>query len=269
MSAFDAANAFAGKVGFVTGGATGIGLACARAITAGGGRVMLCARREDTLREAAADLGANAAWIACDVTDDASVDAAVTATVERFGRLDLAVNSAGTGGAGPILDVTTEDFQRVLDANLTGAFRCLRAEGRVMQAAGGGSIVNISSIAGALTHPWMSHYCISKAGLNMLTQCAADELGEFGIRVNAVMPGIVETPLAAVLAGEAVSREEYLRRMPISRIGRTEDVAAVVGFLLSDAASWVTGQVFGVDGGHTLRQGPNLVPLFKQLRGGS
>jgi NAD(P)-dependent dehydrogenase (short-subunit alcohol dehydrogenase family) len=258
----------ADKVGLVTAGATGIGLACARAIAEAGGKVMICARRADTLRAAAEALGPNAAWIVCDVTDDASVDAAVAATLERFGPLTLAVNSAGTATVGPVLDVTSAEFQRVLDTNLTGAFRCLRAEGHAMKRAGGGSIVNISSIAGALTHPWMSPYCVSKAGLNMLTQCAADELGEFGIRINAVMPGVVKTPMAAMLSSEAVSREEYLRRMPLARIGEPEDVAAVVGFLLSDAASWITGQVFAVDGGHTLRQGPNLVPLFSQLSGG-
>jgi NAD(P)-dependent dehydrogenase (short-subunit alcohol dehydrogenase family) len=257
------------KVAFVTAGATGIGLACAQAIADAGGKVMICARREDTLREAADAIGPNAAWVVCDVTDDASVDAAVAATLERFGQLTLAVNSAGTAAAGPVLDVTTAEFQRVLDANLTGAFRCLRAEGRAMKQAGGGSIVNISSIAGALTHPWMSPYCVSKAGLNMLTRCAADELGEFGIRVNALMPGVVKTPMAAVLSDDPGSREEYLRRMPLARIGEPADVAAAVGFLLSDAASWITGQVFGVDGGHTLRQGPNLVPLFSGLSGGS
>jgi len=253
-----------GKVGLVTAGATGIGFGCAKAILDGGGRVMICARREDTLREAAEQLGENAAWVACDVTDDASVDAAVAATVERFGQLALAVNSAGTAGAGPLLDVTTEDFQRVLDTNLTGAFRCVRAEARAMREHGG-SIVNISSIAGALTHRWMSAYCVSKAGLNMLTQCAADELGEVGIRVNAVMPGVVKTPMASVLTDVPIAREEYLRRMPLGRVGVPADVGAVVAFLLSDAASWITGQVFGVDGGHTLRQGPDLVPLFTQM----
>ena len=137
-----------------------------------------------------------------------------------------------------------------------------------MKEAGGGSIVNISSIAGALTHPWMSPYCASKAGVNMLTQCAADELGEHGIRVNAVMPGVVRTPMASMLADNEVSREEYLSLMPISRIGEPKDVGAMVAFLLSDEASWITGQLIGVDGGHTIRKGPNLVPLFESFMGG-
>jgi NAD(P)-dependent dehydrogenase (short-subunit alcohol dehydrogenase family) len=254
-----------GKVALVTAGATGIGLGCARAIVAGGGRVMICARRDDTLKRAAAELGENADWVVCDVTDDESVDAAVAATLARFGSLDAAVNSAGTGTAGSILATPTPEFQRVLDTNLTGAFRCLRAEARVMVEAGGGSIVNVSSIAGALPHRWMDAYCASKAGLNMLTRCAADDLGEHGIRVNAVMPGLVRTALAAPLTGNPDAVAEYLRRMPLGRVGETADVAGLVAFLLSDEASWITGQCVGVDGGHTLRQGPDLVPLFRQI----
>ena len=259
-----------GKVVLVTAGATGIGYGCAEKILAGGGRVMICARREDTLVDAAGRLGEGAAWIVCDVTDDASVDAAVAATKERFGRIDGLVNCAGTGSGGPILDIPTEELERVLDTNLKGAFRCLRAAGRAMRDAGeGGSIVNISSIAGALTHPWMSSYCISKAALDMLTRCAADELGEHGIRVNSVLPGVVETPLAAVLSSQEISRQEYLRLMPISRIGRPEDIGSSVAFLLSEETSWMTGQVFAVDGGHTLRKGPDLRPMFQQLAGGN
>ncbi len=253
------------KVAFVTAGATGIGFGCAEALVAAGAKVMICARREDTLRDAAAKLGTAAAWVACDVTDDKSVDDAVAATVARFGRLDLAVNSAGTGTASPILRTSTSEWERVLATNLTGAFRCVRAEARAMVEAGGGSIVNVSSIAGALTHPWMSPYCVSKAGLDMLTRCAADELGEHKIRVNSVLPGVVRTPMAAALSSVPVSRDEYLSLMPISRIGEPEDVGKLVAFLLSDDASWITGQLIAVDGGHTIRKGPNLVPLFSQF----
>jgi NAD(P)-dependent dehydrogenase (short-subunit alcohol dehydrogenase family) len=254
-----------GKVAFVTAGATGIGYGCAEAIVAAGGQVMICARREDTLADAAKRLGDAAAWVACDVTDDASVDAAVAATIERFGKLDLAVNSAGTGTGGPITDVPTAEFERVMATNLTGAFRCLRAEANAMIAGGaGGSIVNISSIAGALTHPWMSPYCASKAGLDMLTRCAADELGEHGIRVNSVLPGVVKTPMAQALSEVPNSRDEYLSLLPISRIREPADLGHAVAFLPSDAASWITGQLLPVDGGHTIRKGPNLEPLFKQ-----
>lgn len=256
---------FEGKVGFVTAGATGIGFACAREIVDGGGRVMICARRESTLVEAAEKLGPNAAWVVCDVTDDDSVNRAVEQTVKRLGAPHLAVNSAGVGMAGPMLKLTTEQFEGCIETNLTGTFRSIRAVGRVMQENGGGSIVNISSIAGSLTHPWMSPYCAAKAGLNMLTKCAADELGEYGIRVNAVEPGVTATPMASMLSDTEISRQEYLSLMPISRVGRTEDVSALVAFLLSDEASWITGEVVGVNGGHSIRKGPNLVPLFKSF----
>jgi NAD(P)-dependent dehydrogenase (short-subunit alcohol dehydrogenase family) len=165
-----------------------------------------------------------------------------------------------------VLNSTAEQFATVLDTNLTGVFRSMRAEAREIKHAGGGSIVNISSIAGALTHRYMSSYCASKAGLNMLTQCSADDLGEFGIRVNAVMPGLVKTDLAQPLWSNEGVVQEYKRRMPISRIGDPEDVSELVAFLLSDDASWITGQCIGVDGGHTIRQGPDLVePLFRHV----
>jgi NAD(P)-dependent dehydrogenase (short-subunit alcohol dehydrogenase family) len=169
------------------------------------------------------------------------------------------------GMAGSITAQPTEAFAMTLDTNLTGVFRCLRAEAKAMKKAGSGSIVNVSSIAGALTHPWMSAYCVSKAGVNMLTRCAADELGEFGIRVNAVMPGLVETELAVTLTSNDAAVAEYRRLMPISRIGVPNDVGVLVAFLLSDDSSWITGQCIGVDGGHTLRKGPDLVDLFRPL----
>jgi NAD(P)-dependent dehydrogenase (short-subunit alcohol dehydrogenase family) len=256
---------FDGKVAFITGGGTGIGLGCARPIVAGGGKVMLAGRREEVVQAAAKELGPNAAAVACDITSDESVEAAIKATIDRFGGLQLAVNSAGMPGTGSVLNALPAEVAMVVDTNVVGTFRCVRAEAQAMKRGGGGAIVNISSIAGGLTHRWMTSYCISKAAVNMLTACAADDLGEHKIRVNAVMPSLVPTDMAAPLVDAEASVAEYLRLMPIRRLGTTDDVGALVAFLLSDDAGWITGQCIPVDGGHTIRSGPDLVPFIKQF----
>ena len=256
---------FEGKTALVTGGGTGIGLACARAIARGGGRVVVCGRRHDVLERAVEELGKGASWVCCDVADEAAVQAAVATATERNGALSLAVNSAGVGSAGSLLRLSAAEFAQTIDVNLLGVFRALQAEARAMKESGGGAIVNISSIAGALTHRWMSAYCASKAAVNMLTRCAADELGEHGIRVNAVMPSLVDTELASLLVNDEDSVSEYRRLMPISRLGTPDDVGELVAFLLSDNASWITGQCIAVDGGHTVRQGPDLVKVFRKF----
>lgn len=258
-----AGDGLAGKVAFVTGGGTGIGLACARQLVAAGARVVIAGRREAVLREACAVLGGNAAWEACDAADEDAVAAAVDRAVDRHGRLDLAVNAAGVGSGGNLLQLDTAGFDAVIRTNLLGVYAAMRAEVRAMLAGGrGGSIVNISSIAAVLTHKGMPAYCVSKAAVNMLTRCMADDLGHKGIRVNAVMPGLVATDIVAELLAVEPAVEAYRAQMPLGREGQPGEVAAMVLTLLGDRASWVTGQCIGVDGGNTLRAAPDFSTMF-------
>jgi len=243
---------FTGKSGFVTGGGTGIGFACAQAIVERGGSVTIAGRRTDVLVAAASELGERAVWVPCDVTSTESVEEAISTAVERFGPLDLAVNSAFQAMVGSVLGTPPELFALTTEGTLNGTFRALQAEARAMVEAGG-AIVNISSVAGARSGRWEGAYSASKAGIDMLTRVAADELGRFGIRVNSVLPGLITTGNAAPLTDDPVVREGFVRQTPLERLGAPEDVARCVAFLLSDEASFITGQCVGVDGGLGLR----------------
>jgi NAD(P)-dependent dehydrogenase (short-subunit alcohol dehydrogenase family) len=254
-----------GRVALVTGGGSGIGLASAQAIVAAGGRVALMGRDAGKVEQAAAEIGAERAIaVPGDVANEDDVARVVAAVEARFGHLDIGVNAAGTGALAPVTDHPREEWARVMQINLDGTFFCVKHQGAAIVRGGrGGAIVNISSIAGALTHRLMSAYCVSKAGVEMLTRCAADELGEHQVRVNAIRPGLVPTDLATPLSSSPAVVENYLSLMPLARLGTVEDIANAVRFLVSDDASWITGQVLSVDGGHTLRAGPDVSLMWK------
>jgi NAD(P)-dependent dehydrogenase (short-subunit alcohol dehydrogenase family) len=267
----DAMLALEGKSALVTGGGSGIGLACARHLLRDGAIVTIAGRSEDKLRQAAAALaadippGAAVRVAVCDVTDEAAVASAVQiATVS--GRLDIAVANAGGGAAGPIVGMSLDEWRYAIDVNLAGTFLTVKHSARAMTA-GGGAIVAMSSIAGVLTHRFMSAYCASKAGVEMLVRCAADELGGLGIRVNAVRPGLVPTDLAAPLAADDLVVADYLDQMPLGRLGTPDDIASAVRWLAGPESSWVTGQCVAIDGGHTLRRGPRIESMVERFFG--
>src|SRR5262245_49617988 len=250
-----------GKFALVTGGGSGIGLACARHLLRDGATVTIAGRSEDRLGKAAAALrpdvprGAEVRTAVCDVADETAVQAAVERAASS-GRLDIAVANAGGGAVGSVVRMSLDEWRYTVDLNLAGTFLTVKHAAQAMT--DGGAIVAISSIAGTLTHRFMSAYCASKAGVEMLVRCAADELGALGIRVNAVRPGLVPTDLAAPLATNDAVVADYLDQMPLGRLGTTDDVAEAVRWLAGPESSWVTGQCIAIDGGHTLRRGPRI-----------
>ncbi len=237
------------KVALITGAARGIGLATARRFLADGWRVALLDIDGDTLGRTHAALPAQSTIaICCDVADAAGVGAAVARVAQEFGRLDVLVNNAGIAIFKPILDVTYEDWSRVLAVNLTGPFLCVQAAAPLMRDSGGGAIVNITSISGLRASTLRTAYGTSKAGLAHLTQQQAIELASLGIRVNAVAPGPVDTAMAKAVHTPEI-RAAYHDSIPLNRYGLERELAEAIFFLCSDRASYITGQTIAVDGG--------------------
>jgi NAD(P)-dependent dehydrogenase (short-subunit alcohol dehydrogenase family) len=238
------------RVAVVTGGARGIGLEVARWFLARDYRVALWDIDAETLGRTASELNDAARVLAihCDVSQPDQVDAATAKTEATFGRIDALVNNAGVAVFKPIGQTSFEEWQYVLGTNLNGPFLCTQAVAPVMKRGGGGAVVNIASISGLRASTLRVAYGTSKAALIHLTKQQATELGTVGIRVNAVAPGPVETEMAKLVHSVAI-RSDYHDVIPLNRYGTTEEIANVVGFLCSDAASYVNGQVVAADGG--------------------
>ena len=247
----------AGNVALITGGGSGIGLGCARALVKDGATVVLAARNTDRLQNAATELralgGGGVHTVACDVTSEDSVQAACAAA-QDIGSLTMVVANAGFGTGGPIHLTNLDDWNAILATNLTGAFLTIKHAVPHLAANGGGSIVAVSSIAGPVTHRFMTPYDVSKAGLEMLIRQTADELGCRNIRANAVRPGLVPTDATEGLMMMESIVNDYLEQMPLARVGTTDDVGNLVRFLLGPESSWITGTCISVDGGHHLRR---------------
>ena len=243
----------AGRAAVITGAAQGIGAACARRLAAEGMAVALWdvdAAHGEPLAEELRGSGANATFVRCDVSKQAEVEAALAATLRWQPRLDALVNNAGIFKAADFLDITETDWDAVIGVNLKGAFLVAQALARHMVASGGGSIVNMSSVNGVMAIPSIASYNVSKGGVDQLTRVMALALADHGIRVNAVAPGTIATELAknAVLGSDA-AKARILSRTPMRRLGEPAEIAEVVAFLLSDASSYLTGEIVYADGG--------------------
>ena len=236
-----------GKNALVTGSTRGIGRAIAEAFAKSGARVAVVGRDLQRADEAAAAIGNGAQGFAADVSDTAAVTKLVDDVEKAFGSIDILVNNAGITRDNIVMRLKDEDWDAVQNANLRGAFASIRAVSRGMLKRRAGRIINVASIVGLIGNKGQANYAASKAGLIALTKSVAKELGSRNILVNAVAPGFIETEMTAKMTPEA--RQALGKQIALERLGTVEDVAAMVSFLASDLASYITGQVFVVDGG--------------------
>ncbi|HMG70544.1 MAG TPA: 3-oxoacyl-[acyl-carrier-protein] reductase [Gemmatimonadaceae bacterium] len=237
----------AGKNALVTGSTRGIGRAIAEALSESGARVAVVGRDLSRAEEAASAIGRNSKGFAADVADTAAVAKLVDDVEKAFGGIDILVNNAGITKDNLVMRLKDEDWDAVQNANLRGAFAAIRAASRGMMKKRNGRIINIASIVGLIGNKGQANYAASKAGLIALTKSVAKELGSRNILVNAVAPGFIETEMTAAMTAEA--RTALGQQIALERLGSVQDVAAMVAFLASDLASYITGQVFVVDGG--------------------
>ncbi|WP_460359246.1 SDR family oxidoreductase [Mycobacterium sp. ZZG] len=259
----------------ITGGGSGIGKGVAAAVVASGGNVMLAGRSADKLAAAAEELRATAGdgagevnYQPADVTDEDDAERLVEAATAWRGRLDGVVHSAGGSETiGPLTQIDSAAWRNTVDLNVNGTMYVLKHSAREMVRGGGGAFIGISSIASSNTHRWFGAYGPSKAALDHLMMVAADELGPSSVRVNGIRPGLTRTDMVAPIMESPAISEDYRACTPLPRVGEVEDIANLAVFLLSDAASFITGQVINVDGGHGLRRGPDLSSMLEPIFG--
>ncbi len=243
----------------VVGGASGIGRAVAVGLAEQGYRVVVADRNADGAAAVAAELGDRATAATVDVTDEDTV----AALFDQAGPVDVVVNTAGFGDFGRIVDLEVERFRALIDCCLTGAFLVMKHAGRHLR--DGGSLVSITSLNARLAAPGMSAYCAAKAGLAMLTQVAALEFAPRNIRVNAVSPGFVQTPLTELVTLAPGVLEDYVENTPLGRVGTAQDVADAVLFVCSDKATWMTGEVVDLNGGAHLKRYPDVLGHVERM----
>ena len=241
-----------GKVAVVVGGTSGIGLAIAKGMAEAGADVVPTSRRSDSVEAAAAEIeqrGRRSIRLASDVSDRATLQRVLDATVTAFGKVDILVNSAGRIKRAPTLDFSEEDWNDIIDTNLTGTLRAAQVFGRHMLERESGSIINIASLSSFVALHEVAAYSASKAAVASLTKSLAIEWGARGVRVNAIAPGVFRTALNQKLLDETDRGREFLLRTPMRRFGKVDELAGAAIFLASDAASFVNGEIIAVDGG--------------------
>ncbi|AYJ51333.1 SDR family oxidoreductase [Rhodococcus sp. P1Y] len=257
---------FEGKSILVTGGGSGIGLGIATALADAGATVTIVGRTESTLARAAE--AKDLRTFAADVTSEDAVVDAVAFAVEATGRLDGVVACAGGNETiAPVTQIDVAAWRRTVELNVTGTMLTLKHSARELVRGGGGSFVAISSIASSNTHRWFGAYGVSKSGVDHLVQLAADELGASNVRVNGIRPGLTRTELVALITDGGPILDDYLECTPLGRVGEVDDIAALALFLLGPTSTWITGQVINVDGGQSLRRGPDYTSMLEQVYG--
>jgi NAD(P)-dependent dehydrogenase (short-subunit alcohol dehydrogenase family) len=265
---------FEDRTYLVTGGGSGIGKGVAAGLVASGASVMIVGRNADRLATAVEEIETTAAnggsirYEPADVTNEEEVTRAVDAVTAWHGRLDGAVHCAGGSETiGPITQIDSEAWRRTVDLNVNGTMYVLKHVARELVRGGGGSFVGISSIAASNTHRWFGAYGVSKSAIDHMMQLAADELGPSWVRVNCIRPGLIKTDLVAPVLDSPELSADYALCTPLPRPGEVEDIANAAMFLLSDAASYITGQVINVDGGVLVRRGPDYSAMLEPVFG--